>query len=857
MRLRSIWLVSFLVMVSATARAAQQGFTTLDVNGDGVTIYRDEFGVPHIFAETNYGLFVGYGYAVAQDRLWQLELFRRAAYGRLAEILGPQYPVTNLGGGGAPLALSMDMTRRTNFYTPQELDEQFAMLTDEEKEIFSAYADGINRYVSEVVVSDPPNKLPFEFQYLLSNGIDVGHSGTGVPDVWTYRDVVANVVYQARFGEVGGTERRNQNLLSALIASHGNIDGYAIFNDVFWLDDPDSPVTVPSKGAVGKRQQAQLPPPLNPDQLVGASASSDSAADEALDVAEIPRGIGSHGWVVSAAKSATGSAMLFGGPQVDFNTPEIFHEVQLNGGNGFNVVGLAIAGVPGVAGGRTNHVAFSPMTGSFGDNTDVYVESLCGGGTGYTFNEICTTFETRTETINVKGAAPLSLTVRRAIHGPVVGTGTGVVFSQKRTDWMREVFFAKAILAADRASSLQDFELAIQQLPISLNFVYADKVGNIAYFGPADTPVRPSVDTRTGNPLDPRLPLPGTGGAEWTGSFLPMPLSINPAQGWLAGWNNKPAAGWHNPDNRAFGKQFRVLDIFQHFTGPNAPSQLSQQDMEDIEQDISRSQRNGDGRESRYILPYLLAALNAAPPTNLLGQQAITALNNWDGGYFDDPVTSATFAPGQVIFSTWLSIMLGNTFQGWLISTNNFKTASTIEGGSGGLTNMLLHVLDHACEEYFVSLLVGGCPNDSVPPSRDYFNGDPKIVMSAAFDQALTQLGTDPSKWANVLREPVHLRHTLYPTIPEVPCVQLCSALASSGASDIGTFLNANRSTYGQIISLSTPAITSTNILTLGQSGFIGPGSSDFDSHFMDQLPIFKTFGYKPMHLFINTQLKE
>ena len=824
-----IVLILFFVAISGATWAAEQGFTTLDVNGDQVTIYRDERGVPHIFADTNYGLFVGFGYAVAQDRLWQLELFRRAAYGRLAEVLGPQHPVTNLGGGGAPLALSIDMTRRTNSYTSLELDQQFAMLTDEEKEIFTAYAYGINRYLKDVVALDPANKLPYEFTLL----------GVGIPDAWTYRDVVANVVYQARFGEVGGTERRNQNLLSALIASHGSTDGCAIFNDVFWLDDPDSPVTVPSEGAIGKRQQAQLPPPLNPDQLLGAAPPSDSVPDEALDVAEIPKGIGSHGWVVSAVKSATGSAMLFGGPQVDFNTPEIAHEVQLSGGNGFNVVGAAVAGVPAVVAGRTNHIAFSLMTGSFGDNTDIYVETLCSGGTGYLFNNICTPFETRPETIYVKDAPPVPLTVRRTIHGPVVGTGTGVVFSVKRTDWKKEVFFVKAFLAADRASNPQDFEAAIQQLPISFNLVYADKVGNIAYFGPADNPVRPSFDAMTGHPLDPRLPLPGTGGAEWTGSFLPMPVSINPAQGWLAGWNNKPAAGWHNPDNRAFGKQFRVLDIFQHFTGPNAPSQLSEQDMEDIEKDISRSRRNGDGRESRFIKPYLLAALNAFPPTNLLEQRAITVLNNWDGGYFDDPVTSSAFAPGQVILSTWLSTMLVNTFQGWLVNTNNFNTASTIEGGSGGLTNMLLHVLDHAC------FVAGNCPNDSgVPPSRDYFNGvNPNLMMSKAFDQALTELGTrlgpDPSAWS-LPRDLVHLRHTLFPQIPEV-----------------GSFLDANRSTYGQIINLSTPTITSTNILTLGQSGFIGPGSSDFDPHFMDQLPIFKTFDYKPMHLFINTQLKE
>src|SRR5260370_3932388 len=97
------------------------------------------------------------------------------------------------------------------------------MLTDEEKEIFTAYAYGINRYLKDVVALDPANKVPYEFTLL----------GVGIPDAWTYRDVVANVVYQAHFAEVGGTERRNQKLLSALIAPHSSPHRCALFNAPF------------------------------------------------------------------------------------------------------------------------------------------------------------------------------------------------------------------------------------------------------------------------------------------------------------------------------------------------------------------------------------------------------------------------------------------------------------------------------------------------------------------------------------------------------------------------------------------------------------------------------------------------
>ena len=148
-------------------------------------------------------LFTGSGYAIAQDRLWQLELFRHAAQGRLAELVGAGTAPTNMQIGQST-ALAADKDIRTRHYTTAELQEQLALLNPEEQEIFSAYADGINRYVNDVVAPDPAGKLPFEFHAL----------GIGVPLPWTILDVVANAVYQTRFGQAGGQERQNLTLLT-------------------------------------------------------------------------------------------------------------------------------------------------------------------------------------------------------------------------------------------------------------------------------------------------------------------------------------------------------------------------------------------------------------------------------------------------------------------------------------------------------------------------------------------------------------------------------------------------------------------------------------------------------------------
>jgi acyl-homoserine lactone acylase PvdQ len=230
----SLTLFTIFLSASITATATNTGFTTLDVNGEAVRIYRDDFGAPHIFAETNGGLFEAYGYTVAQDRLWQLELNRRAARGRLAEIFGPT-------------TVNADRAVRVTGYTDAELDAQFATLTSEEQEIFDAYVAGINRYIGEVALN-PLAKLPFEF-----------HALGFFPQPWTRRDSIAFGVFMVRrFGEIGGRELTNLAVLDSLIAAHGPVNGFAIFNDVRWVNDPDSPVTVPTSGAIGKSKNRRL-----------------------------------------------------------------------------------------------------------------------------------------------------------------------------------------------------------------------------------------------------------------------------------------------------------------------------------------------------------------------------------------------------------------------------------------------------------------------------------------------------------------------------------------------------------------------------------------------------------------------
>jgi penicillin amidase len=757
------------------ANAPPEG-TVLSVDGASATIVRDAFGVPHIYAPSNRALFVAYGYAVAQDRLWQLELNRRAARGRLAELFGPS-------------VVAADTAARTVGYTDMELDVQFARVGSEEQGIFRAYAEGINRYLTEVVAADPRHALPFEFHAL---GI--------TPEAWTLRDSVAFGAFMTRrFGEIGGRHLTNQSLLDHLVKRFGAAAGYAAFNDVRWRNDPNAPVTVPPAG--GQREQREESTEVAA-QLEGAAADLPAGEDEATKTWErlgVATKLGSYAWVVSPSRSANRAAMLYGGPQMGFSAPEVLHEVQLTGGNGFNVTGMAFAGVPAVLIGRNARVAWTSTTAT-GGNVDTYLETLCGADR-YVFRGQCTAMESRVESIKVRGAAPIALPVRRTVHGPVVGGSGAFAVSQKRAHWQREIESISSFIAFDRARDLAGFEAGVKAIVTSHNFLYADQQGNIAYWQAGQVPLRPAG-------FDPRLPFPGDGRAEWPGGILPMPKSVNPAQGYLANWNNKPSVDYDNADSQIFGKQFRLLDLQDRL----ARGAISLGDMRDIPKDIARF--GGLGRESRYLLPYLLEGIEAVAPSHPLAERAVDLLEDWNGNAFQDAVASTTLEPAEVIFASWLGHMIRRTFLDALGPKVNEASS-----------NMLLHVLDAALG-----------PGSGVPPSRDYFNGgDPRAAISRAFDAALTELqasrGGDPSAW-RPLRGTTTFRHPILGPVGSIP--------------------ESNRATYAQIVVLSRPEISSENIFTLGQSGFasLSPtGGFVLDPHFRDQLDLYRNFQYKPMRL--------
>jgi len=508
----------------------------VDLGKDHVRIHRDGFGVPHIYADTEEGLMWGQGYAMAQDRLWQMEVFRRAAEGRLAELLGDG-------------ALPLDIQMRRALGPADDRWRVFDGLTAEDRGAFLAFADGVNAELVEAL-ADPARKLPVEFAAL-----------GDPPQPWSVTDSVAIALLMfGVFGESGGQELQNALLWTPMERAHGAERAWDILADVVPGADAETPTTI-------SPADRSYPIPDLPDRLPEAQRAllTPAVLDAARSVVEVSAQerdllgeLGFHGWgsnaiAVSGAHTASGKPVLLGGPQTGYAIPAVFWEGALHGGP-FDVEGVIPPGIPGIAIGRTATFAWSVTSGD-DDLADWFVEELVPGDpTHYKVGNRVEPLQQRVETFLVHDATnPASVprvqevTMWSTRHGPVSAFTRDGVYALARGSSLGADAVGRSACWARIAASpgWGAFERCVKQLAPSFNFVYADATGRIGYIHTARMPLRAPG-------FDPRFPLPGDGSADWQGFLAPedLPEVVDPPSGWFLNWNNDPARGWPSGDQR-------------------------------------------------------------------------------------------------------------------------------------------------------------------------------------------------------------------------------------------------------------------------------------------------------------------
>jgi penicillin G amidase len=824
----------------------------------GFVIHRSAYGVPTITAGSQGQMWFGAGWAQAQDRMVQLELTRRAVEGTLSEIFGPG-------------ELSQDETVRTFFYTPAELTAQFQSLPAAMRNAITEFSDGINAYEASAYASpaSEAQQVPYEFFVL---GQALGLSGPYQPAPWQPEDTVAVGNFLARqFGGGGGSELTNlqflQYLENELIktgAKHPFSTAAGIFNDARWINDPTAPTTVPGNGAAAPAAASPARadgallhaaaglPPVSRTMLARAAAGL--AADRAsiLKTGATMRVLshgGSNAIAVSGSRSADGHALLWGAPQEGFGTPSVDGEEYLRA-PGYDAGGMYITGEPFVLIGRNANIAWTTTSEELVDQR-VYIEhnvNYAATPPTYEFNGQQVPMQAIPETINVAGQQPVSFTVLRTIDGPVVlaDPTDHVAISVRFASWGQETGTLTGFAQLGGDANLSQFRHSMSLVTTLHNFLYADRQGNIAYFGDGLVPVEPAG-------VDPRLPGAGDGTQQWTGfvPFAQMPHSVNPKQGFLDNWNTKPsqqAFYQQNGGDEYWGTIFRSSLISQLV---HASTTMSVKGLEGIEHTIGTID-NGDNTRpaAPYFIPYLVRAYRnlvqagdplVDPTAHPDLKQAVSVLAHWNG-------VSTLGSPAMSIFMNFLEAYERNVFEGGLnpgeqyTGKVNFSDSALGLGSYGGLGGMATYnLLYHA-----LHVTHGLVPCGTLCYQGGYFGGHRDQLLVESLNDAITilsgtgtQLGqnvpgfgtTDITKWGY---EPAQDQNW-----------DSLDPLAVGITTHCGTSASQNRSTFMMGVDVGA-TLTGQDELPPGQSAFISAAGTP-SPHFCDQVGLFNDFHYKNM----------
>jgi penicillin amidase len=467
-----------------------------------VELVRDEWGINHIYAKNQHDLFFAQGYAAAKDRLFQFEIWRRQATGTVAEILGERELKRDIGT--RLFKYRGDMTQEMNHYHKDGT------------EIITAYTDGVNAYIEEILRT--PELLPLEFQVLNIK-----------PEKWT-----PDVVISRHQGLLGNIEDELQ--IGRAVAKLGS----ATVKDLSWFHPKDPIIDLDPK--VDKELLFQdilelykaYRKPIAFQESDVQEAYKNMTLETAMLTTKLekedPRSIGSNNWVVSGRLMADGNTYMANDPHRTIAVPSLRYMTHLVA-PGWNVIGGGEPEIPGISIGHNEYGSWG-LTVFETDGEDLYVYELNPENPNqYKYKDQWEDMTIISETIKVKGQKDEQVELKYTKHGPVV-------FSDENNNTAYAVRCAwlepggspyLASLRMDQAKTWEEFREACNYSHIpGENMIWADKKGNIGWQAVGIAPVRKNFSGM--------VPVPGDGRYEWD-RYLPIvqkPNALNPANGFIA-----------------------------------------------------------------------------------------------------------------------------------------------------------------------------------------------------------------------------------------------------------------------------------------------------------------------------------
>jgi penicillin amidase len=550
------------------------GTEHLDGISAPVEILRDRWGVPHIYARTLADASFAQGWVHAQDRLFQMELSRRVAAGRLSELFGA-------------VAFDTDRLLRT-VGLHRAAEASLRALSDEERVVLDAYARGVNAFLER-----HPRRLPVELVLLRHR-----------PEPWRPLDTLGWVAVMA-WGL--STNWDTELVNAAVVAKLG-----------------------PVRAARLKGEYAHAHPIIVHDRDHAALYERALAEFRALGD-WLPRsGIAgmSNNWVVDGEKSTTGKPLLANDPHLSLQMPSIWHEVHLCTPEA-EAAGVALPGAPGVVIGHNRELAWG-FTAALPDTADLYIERFDDQGR-YEHRGEWRVPEVRTEAIRVRGeAVARRVEVISTVHGPIVTRLSPLATLREphalALKWMghQPNRIVRASIEMMRARTVGEFRSALGWFSApSMNVVYADRAGHIGYQLCGRVPLRaPGHEGRT--------PVPGwSGDFEWRGEIPAdeLPHAENPPEHFFASANNRQVGAsyphWLGPDLMNGHRARRIVELL------TAKEKLSADDFARMHVDLHCTPAIAFTR----LLVEETAKLLAEPtlqPRRRLAERALERLRGWD-----------------------------------------------------------------------------------------------------------------------------------------------------------------------------------------------------------------------------------
>jgi penicillin amidase len=504
----AVLLAGAIALVFATAETDTAGRAQIPGLSAEVSVIRDTHGVPHIFAANRLDGWRALGYAHAQDRFFQMELARRIAAGRLAEVIGPP-------------GLRSDMFMRT-LGIHRLAAESARRLHPDTRTAVEAYVTGVNAWLA-----NPANARPAE---LIVLGIE--------PEPWTVADSAAWGRLMALL--LSGDWRTE--VLRARLAARLSPEQ---LGDL-WPDEPAaSPTTLAALAGLGDAFAAIEA--AIPDLFPAASASNE--------------------WAVSGSRSRSGKPLLANDPHLGLLAPGMWHLARIVSPEA-TVSGAALPGQPFFMVGQNGHIAWG-LTTTHADTQDLYVERVHPDDPNqYLVPGGSLPFALREETIHVRWrGAPVRLTVRATRHGPVMSDMSGDAAALAGPDTVIALSFAgleaddrtsDAFHAMNTAQTVERFHEALRDFHAPMqNVIYAHRDGEFGFVSAGRLPVRPG---------GPGIhPLPGwTGAHDWQGFVASddLPRSRNPANGQIVNANNRVVGpAYPHPISNDWPEGFRARRI--------------------------------------------------------------------------------------------------------------------------------------------------------------------------------------------------------------------------------------------------------------------------------------------------------